>query len=112
MAIWNVRPSFKKSILERKSFIKNGERMIVEIPLDWTEFLVLTEDDSPPNIVLGTDLYNFGYECKLAMCTNYTQDDMIGDNRWLHYTQDGWEHDGHEMIVVIADQILLEKCEG
>ena len=112
MALWNVMTGFKNSILERKSFIKNGEIMTVEIPLETAHFSVLTEDNNPPNIALGIDLYNCEYECKLTFCTNYLQDDMIGDNRWLQYTQDGWEHAGHQMVVVIEDQILFEKFEG
>lgn len=112
MAIWSVRTGLSGSILERKSFIKNGERITLEISLNQAKFLILTEDDISPNIALGTDLYNCGYECKLLNSVDYHEDDMIGDNRWLTYTQDGWEHDGHEMIVVILEDLYVEKVES
>jgi len=66
MAIWSVKPTWKKSIIERNYLTKDGNKVMVETGWRWGEFTVETEDDNPPDIEAGVDMYDCGYEAELV----------------------------------------------
>jgi hypothetical protein len=66
MATWSVKPAWKKSIIERNYLTKDGNTVMIETGWRWGEFTVETEDDNPPNIEAGVDIYDCGYESELV----------------------------------------------
>ena len=65
MAVWSVKPQWKKSIIERQEWIKDDQRFIYETGWRWGEFHVYTDDDTPPNLEAGVDIFNCGYETEM-----------------------------------------------
>jgi hypothetical protein len=92
MATWRITPTWKKSVVERQVWTKEGVAGYIgyEIGWRWGEFFIETEDDAPPPLEEGVDMFDCGYEC----------DD------WS--TDDGcWE----EADVDIADEAERERLE-
>ena len=92
MAKWKVTPTWKKSIVEVQEWIKPGEPGYInhEIGWRWGEFIIETEDDNPPELEEGVDMFNCGYEC----------------NDWS--TDDGCYEDTE---VDVSDELLQEELE-
>jgi len=65
MATWKVEPTLKKSVIERNYLTKGGNKIMVETGWRWGEFLVYTDDNNPPKIESGVDIYNCDYETEL-----------------------------------------------
>lgn len=116
MAEWSVKPTWKKSILERNYLSKGDNRVMVETGWRWGEFTVYTEDDNPPNIESGVDIYDCGYESELVEtsdgcweehdmdeCDEETQEwleEFFDEgNSWLDLEEHGWSQDECEMII-------------
>ena len=66
MAVWSVKPQWKKSIIERQEWVKGEERFIYETGWRWGEFHVYTEDDNPPELLPGVDIFDCGYDSELV----------------------------------------------
>ncbi len=92
MAKWKITPTWKKSIVEVQEWIKPGEPGYInhEIGWRWGEFIIETEDDNPPELEEGVDIFNCGYEC----------------NDWS--TDDGCYEDTE---VDVSDELLQEELE-
>ena len=92
MARWKITPTWKKSIVEVQEWIKPGEPGYInhEIGWRWGEFIIETEDDNPPELEEGVDMFNCGYEC----------------NDWS--TDDGCYEDTE---VDVSDELLQEEIE-
>lgn len=92
MAKWKVTPTWKKSIVEVQEWIKPGEPGYInhEIGWRWGEFIIETEDDNPPELEEGVDMFDCGYEC----------------NDWS--TDDGCYEDTE---VDVSDELLQEELE-
>ena len=116
MAEWSVKPTWKKSILERNYLSKDDNRIMVETGWRWGEFVVYTDDDNPPNIEAGVDIYDCGYESELVEtsdgcweehdmdeCDDETQEwleEFFDEgNSWLDLEEHGWTQDECEMII-------------
>ena len=115
MAVWSVKPQFKKSIIERQEFTKGDERLIIETGWRWGEFHVTTEDDNPPDLKPGVDLYNCEYEVELYECNDgcWEEHDMdecneetrefleefLEENSYLDLEEHGWIGGDTEMII-------------
>ena len=126
MATWSVKPEFKKSIIER-NYLSNGENtIVVETGWRWGEFHVFTDDDNPPELSQGVDLYNCEYETELIETNDGCWEDINYDdcdedtqqwleeffedgNSWLDLEEHGWYQDECEMI--IDCDLLIEKVE-
>lgn len=89
MATWSVKPEWKKSIIERQEWTKDGQTFIYETGWRWGEFLVYTDDDNPPNIEAGVDIYNCDYETELVETT---------DGCWDEYDYDGCDMETREWL--------------
>ncbi len=125
MATWSVKPTWKKSIIERNYLIKDGNTVMVETGWRWGEFTVETEDDNPPNIEAGVDIYDCGYESELVEttdgcweehdfddCDEETQEwleEFFEENSWLDLEEHGWMQDECEMI--IDCDLIIERLD-
>ena len=56
MATWKVEPTWKKSIIERQYWIKEGNTIVEETGWRWGSFYVYTDDDNPPEIEPGVGI--------------------------------------------------------
>jgi len=116
MATWSVKPTWKKSIIERQYISKDGNELVVETGWRWGEFLVHTDDDNPPNIEAGVDIYNCEYETELVETTDGCWEEHDFDecddetrewlenffdegNSWLDLEEEGWIFGDCEMII-------------
>ena len=115
MAIWSVKPQWKKSIIERQEWIKDDNRFIYEIGWRWGEFHVTTEDDNPPELEAGVDIYNCGYdselyettdgcweECDYDECDDETREfveEFLEENSIYDLEEHGWYCGDTEMII-------------
>lgn len=116
MATWKVEPTWKKSVIERNYLTKGNNTVMVETGWRWGEFLVYTDDDNPPNIESGVDIYDCGYETELVETFDGCWDDVDYDdcddesqewleeffdegNSWLDLEEHGWVQDTCEMII-------------
>ena len=115
MAEWNVQPTWKKSVIERNYLTKDGNTVCVETGWRWGEFIVYTDDDNPPKIESGVDIYNCDYETELVEtfdgcwedvdyddCDDETREwleEFFEENSWLDLEEHGWMQDECEMII-------------
>jgi len=116
MATWSIKPEWKKSIIERNYMIKDGNRFMVETGWRWGEFEITTEDDTPPVLEPGVNLYDCGYDCEMIETTDgcweeHDYDDCNDETRewleeffdqgnsWLDLEEHGWSNDDCEMII-------------
>ena len=127
MALWSVKPEWKKSVIERNYLVKGKNRLMVETGWRWGEFTVETEDDNPPEIEAGVDIFNCDYNGELVETTDGCWDDYDYDecdpitqewleeffdegNSWLDLTDEhGWVHDDCEMI--IDCDLIIERLD-
>jgi hypothetical protein len=123
MATWRVQPKFKKSITERIFWKKDGNVFIDETVWRWGEFLVETEDDNPPVLEPGVDIYSCGYETELVECwdgcwndRNYDDcdeeteawlEEFLDDNSVYDLEEHGWVQTDCEMILDDELEITL-----
>lgn len=117
MATWKVEPTWKKSVIERNYICKGDNTLMVETGWRYGSFYVYTEDDTPPDIQSGVDIYNCDYETELietfdGCWEDYDFDDCDDEtrewieeffeegNNWLDLECDhGWTQDECEMII-------------
>lgn len=112
MAEWSVKPIWKKSIIERNYYHKDGATITAETGWRWGEFIVYTDDDNPPDIESGVDMYNCDYETEMVETTDgcweeVTVDDkdleewleeFLEENSYLDLEEEGWMMGDSEMI--------------
>lgn len=117
MATWKVEPTWKKSVIERNYIYKDENTLVAETGWRWGEFLVYTDDDNPPSIESGVDIYDCGYESEMVETFDGCWEDYDYDecddetrewlenffdegNSWLDLECDhGWVPDRCEMII-------------
>lgn len=127
MATWSVKPQYKKSIIEREYWEKDGNIVVCEIGWRWGEYHVITEDDNPPKIEAGVDILNCGYEADLVETSDgcwsdYDYDDCDDEaEEWLRNffeEEDGspYELEDHGWVqinfeAIIDCDLIIEKVE-
>jgi hypothetical protein len=125
MAVWKIEPIYKKSTRERNHFIKDDKKIIVETGWRWSEFLLTTEGDDPPEIEAGVDLFDCGYEVDMQYCDDGCWEDyeyeglseeeieeieaFMEENSFLDLEELGWVSGDCEMI--IDCDLSIEKVE-
>jgi hypothetical protein len=124
MALWKIEPSWKKSIIERMYYRKDGNQFMVETGWRWGEFTCETEDDNPPDIESGTNLYDCGYQVEMVEMTDgcweeHDYDDCDEEttewlenffeegNSWLDLEEHGWSQIDCECIIDCDPEIEL-----
>jgi hypothetical protein len=128
MATWKVEPTWKKSVIER-NYLTNGDNtLMIETGWRWGEFLVYTDDDNPPKIEAGVDIYNCEYETELIEtwdgcwedrdyddCDDETREwleEFLEENSWLDLEEHGWAQDECEMIIDCDLKITRMNDDG
>ena len=125
MATWSVKPNYKKSIIERNYLYKDGQQLMVETGWRWGEFTVETEDDNPPDIEAGVDIYDCGYKAELVDTIDGCWDDVdydevddetrewleefLEENSWYDLEEHGWTQGECEMI--IDCDLIIERLD-
>ena len=128
MALWKIEPSYKKSLIERIHYHKDGKEIIEETGWRWGEFTCETEDDEPPVIEEGTDLFDCDYEVELQYCDDgcwteyefegFTEEEEQEMNEWLEENsffeleEDGWISGDTEMIISCEPTIEMLEPTG
>jgi hypothetical protein len=124
MAEWSVKPQWKKSIIERNYYHKDGATITAETGWRWGEFTVYTEDDNPPDIESGVDIYNCDYEAELVETSDgcweeVTVDDpdleewleeFLEENSYYDLEEHDWVQGDCEMI--IDCDLIIERVDG
>ena len=95
MAVWSVKPQWKKSIIERQEWVKGEERFIYETGWRWGEFHVYTEDDNPPELLPGVDIFDCGYDSELV---------ETNDGCWDEYDFDECDEETVEWLQNFFDE--------
>ena len=120
MAVWSVKPDWKKSIIERQIWTKEGVAgyIGVETGWRWGEFHVTTEDDTPPDLVAGVDIYNCDYECELVSlddgCWEESDIDVLDEelrNELETFLEDNSVHDLEELGWSCDDTEMTIDCD-
>lgn len=129
MATWSVKPTWKKSIIERNYLTKDGNTVMVETGWRWGEFTVYTDDDNRPDIEAGVDIYNCEYETELVETSDGCWEEVDYDdcddetrewleeffeegNSWLDLEENGWSQDECEMIIDCDLEITRINDDG
>ena len=91
MATWKVEPKWKKSVVERAFWVKDGKTIINEIGWRWGEFTIDTEGDDPPEIDEDTDLFAADFEVVDFSTTDgcWEENELEGD--WSEEEQEEME---------------------
>ena len=123
MATWQIEPSWKKSLAERMHFTKDGKRIIIETGWRWGTFICETEDDTPPVIEEGTDLFDCDYEVEMQETSDgcweerefhgfseeeeESMEEWLDENSWWDLEEEGWDQVDNEMIIT-CDPIITQ----
>jgi hypothetical protein len=124
MAEWSVKPQWKKSIIERNYYHKDGKTITAETGWRGGEFTVYTDDDNPPDIEAGVDIYDCDYETELietfdGCWEEVTVDDedleewleeWLEEHSYLDLEEAGWSQGDCEMI--IDCDLIIERVDG
>ena len=124
MAEWSVKPEWKKSIIERNYYHKDGATITAETGWRWGEFIVYTDDDNPPDIEAGVDMYNCDYDTEMVETNDgcweeVTVDDedleewleeFLEENSYLDLEEEGWMMGDSEMI--FDCDLIIERVDG
>ena len=127
MALWKITPSFKKSVIERITFCKDGKTITEETGWRWGEFTCETDDDNPPLLEEGVDLFDCDYDIQMEYCDDgcwteyefegFTEDEEEAMNEWLEENsffdleEDGWVSGDSEMIMS-CDPVIERITDG
>ena len=125
MALWKVTPNWKKSCIERQYFTKGDKTIVQEIGWRWGEFFIETEDDTPPELEEGVDIFSCDYELQDWSTddgcweeyeyTGFTEEEQEEMQEWLEENsayeleEDGWTPVEGEMF--IQCEMTIEKAE-
>lgn len=129
MATWSVEPTWKKSVIERQYWTKDGNTFVYDTGWRWGVFHVYTDDDNPPDIEAGVNIYDCGYETELIETWDGCWDDFDWDEcdddvrEWIEnfleegnsvydLEEHGWINNETEMIIDCDLQITRVNDDG
>ena len=107
MATWKVEPTYKKSVVERAFWVKDGKTIINEIGWRWGEFTIETEDDEPPSIDEDTDLFHADFEVSDFSTTDGCWEENEFEGDWSEEEQEEMENrlsDGEISVYELEDE--------
>jgi hypothetical protein len=118
MATWSVKPNWKKSIIERQYWEKDGNIIMHEIGWRWGEFYVHTDDDEPPKLESGLDIFDCGYEAELVETsdgcweeTDYDDCDETVAEEVQAFLEDNSIYDLEELGWISTDCEMIIDCD-
>ncbi len=116
MARWRITPTWKKSIIERQYWHKDHQTITHEIGWRWGEFFIETEDDNPPPLEAGVDMFNCGYDCDDWStddgCWEETDFDEVDDQEEMElFLEENSVFDLEEQGWVLGDSEMIIDCE-
>jgi hypothetical protein len=118
MVTWSVTPQWKKSIIERQEWTKDGNTFIFELGWRWGEFHVYTEDDTPPELESGVSILNCEYEAEMIETSDgcwddYDYSDCDDDTReWLEeFLEENSVFELEEHGWVLGDCEFIIDCD-
>ena len=119
MATWSIKPSWKKSLIERMYLTKGDNTFMVETGWRWGDFTCETEDDNPPVIKEGMNLFDCGYDVEMQETSDgcweeHDYDDCDDETReWLEefFEEGGSWYDLEEHGWVLEDNEMIIDCE-
>ena len=82
---------------------KDGKEIVEETGWRWGEFTCTTEDDNPPEINEGDDLFDCGYEMEMQYCD---------DGCWTEYEFEGFTEEEEEQMRVYLEDNSFFDLEG
>ena len=118
MALWKVTPTWKKSIIERQIWTKDGEYIVNELCWRWGSFTIYTEGDEPPEIDEDTDLLVLTEDWETDDCCSEEIDyddlceetdeqirEFLDENSVYELEDIGWEMESCEMYMQCDPEI-------
>ena len=129
MAVWSLKPTWKKSLIESMYYVKGDNKVMIETGWRWGEFTVVTEDDNPPEIEAGADLWDCGYDVEMVEMndgcweehdfdecdaeTTEWLEEFFEENSWMDLEEHDWIQTETECIIDCDPEFeLLEKTDG
>ena len=129
MAVWSLKPTWKKSLIERMYYVKGDNKVMIETGWRWGEFTVTTDDDNEPNIEAGADLWDCGYDVEMvemndgcweehdtSECDEETTEwleTFFEENSWMDLEEHDWIQTEAECILDCDPEFeLLQKTDG
>jgi hypothetical protein len=103
MATWKIEPSYKKSVVERIHYYKGDKEIVEETGWRWGEFTCETEDDNPPVLEEGVDLYACDYDIQMEYCD---------DGCWTEYEFNGFTEEEQEEMEQWLEENSIFDLEG
>jgi hypothetical protein len=116
MARWKITPTWKKSVIERQYWHKDHQTITHEIGWRWGEFFIETEDDNPPPLEAGVDMFNCGYDCDDWStddgCWEETDFDEVDDQEEMElFLEENSVFDLEEQGWILGDSEMIIDCE-
>lgn len=117
MALWKVAPTWKKSIVERATWMDESRKKFIinEIGWRWGEFTIQTEGDDPPIIDEDTDLFAADFEVVDFSTNDGCWEDNDYEGEWTDEEKEAMEErlSGGEIAVYELEEEgwLNEECE-
>jgi hypothetical protein len=118
MATWSVKPVWKKYIIERQYWEKDGNIIMHEIGWRWGEFYVHTDGDEQPELESGVDIFDCGYESELVETndgcweeTDYDDCDETVAEEVQAFLEDNSIYDLEELGWISTDCEMIIDCD-
>jgi len=122
MALWKIIPTWKKSIVEVQEWVKPGSDDVIthEIGWRWGEFFIETEDDNPPKIEEGVDMFNLPDDLTCEDwstedgCWEETDIEIDDENEYEEveeFLSENSIYDLEEKDWVLSDSYMYINCE-
>ena len=127
MVTWKITPTWKKSVIERQTWVKDGVAGYISHEIGWRfgEFFIETEDDTPPPLEEGVNMFDCGYECDdwstndgcweesdvdIADDTERERlEEFLSDNSIFDLEEEGWSME--ECSMNIECELNIEKVK-
>ena len=108
MATWKVEPTWKKSVVERAFWIKDGKTIINEIGWRWGEITIETEGDDPPEVDEDTNYFDDDqFELVDFSCDDGCWEENEFEGDWEEEEQEQMEerlNDGEISVYELEDE--------
>lgn len=110
----------KKSVIEVQEWTKVGTNQVITHEIGWRngEFFIETEDDTPPDLEEGVDMFDCGYDCEDWSTddgcweeNDFDIDDEDEYNRVEEFLSENSIYDLEELGWVMSESYMYINCE-